>query len=172
MENLILIIGDKTYQFNNINEIYSNILGKKNQDYSLLSEKEKSDRRYELAYINTNCNEDLVGTLYDTLEQDIPKSKKIFIDSDETYLFSLLKENIITLLMKKDYNVFQDAIDKGNFKDSEDNYIILNNFANDFLIKEKNKILNKEQTEKQSIKLLPDFSDDTPVSKEKLIDEI
>ena len=144
MKNLILIIGNSKYQFNDINEIYDSLLGKKNHDYSLLSAKSKANRRRELAYINTNCNEKMIGFLQSTPTEEICKSKKIFIDSDEIYLLSLLKADLITLLVQKDYNKLTSDIDKSNLNN---NYIILNNFANELLLKRKHALLQQNMPE-------------------------
>ena len=86
----------------------------------------------------------MIGFLQSTPTEEICKSKKIFIDSDEIYLLSLLKADLITLLVQKDYNKLTSDIDKSNLNN---NYIILNNFANELLLKRKHALLQQNMPE-------------------------
>jgi len=129
MKNLILIIGNNKYQFDNLDDIYTNIIGKKQENYNELSDAEKNEKRYQIAYLNANCNPELIGYLNQTPSEEIANAKKIFVDNDKVYLLSILKAGIATLLANKEHPLVKNIEAKAN----KDNYIIVNSFANELL---------------------------------------
>lgn len=132
MKKLILIVGDTSFQYDTPEEVYHEILGKKGEDYRDLSPEEKAIRRRRKAFINVKGNESKIALLSETSPDEFEKSgdSKIFIDSDETYLLSLLNMNIVTLLEEKSSNHFTSGIDKSNL---DGNYVLVNHFANSLL---------------------------------------
>jgi len=140
MKKLILIIGKSSFQFDTAEELYQELLGKKDDFYKDLSSEEKEQRRYEKAYINAQGNKDRIVKL-STMPNFYSNTNNFYIDSDETYVLSLLNMNIIHLLEEKNSNIFSSSINKSEITD---NYIILNHFA-DSLLKNQYSLLNYSQ---------------------------
>lgn len=143
MKNIIIVIGDKKYQFETKEEVMQNLLGDSQNDYNSMSEKEKKERRYYKAYINTRGSEESILDL----QEEIIKGKentsiegKFLIDNDEVYVMSLLRISDILLLEDKDADIFAKSIDKTEIKE---NYIILNSFVNEFIENYRNECLKK-----------------------------
>jgi len=132
LKDLILIENDRYNQFNTIEELISFILG---DNYYNITDKEKRELM-ELnarAYcINTNMK---IVTLNELNNDNV---NNIFIIQDEiSYVLSLLIINRYTLLEKTTSNIFTSELNKDNI---EDNYIIVNRFANELLDKHIRKI--------------------------------
>ena len=140
MKNLILIIGDNTYQFDKMDEIYDNILGQNNGAYSTLDEESKSQRRYDMAFLNANCNPDLIGYLTKTSAEDLATARKIFIDNDEVYLLSILRAGAATLLASRDTELAKEI----GVTDNSQNYMIVNSFTEQLLRERRNQLLHQK----------------------------
>lgn len=153
MKDLILVLGDLKYQFDTKEDLYNEVLGKPNEDYNVLTEEQKAQRRYEKAYINVGCNDAFIGSLKDTSLENISTSPKIYTDTDDTYILSLLDLGIITILENKDSNHFTKDLDKSQLSG---NYVILNLFATELLKKQKQQLM-KSPIVKAKKTSKPDF---------------
>lgn len=142
MKNLVLIIGDNTYQFDEFNELYDNVIGKNNGEYSSFNEEKKHDIRYKMAYLNAHCNPDFVGYLSETPADDVATAQKIFIDTDEVYLLSILKAGIAVLLASKETTLAQEV----DAPENKDNYVIVNSFASELLSRRREELIKHEKT--------------------------
>jgi len=134
LKDLILIENDRHNQFSSIEELISFILG---DNYYNITDKEKRELM-ELnarAYcLNTNIK---IATLNELNNNNV---NNMFIIQDEiSYILSLLIINRYTLLEKTTSNIFTSELNKDNI---EDNYIIVNRFANELLDKHIRKIKN------------------------------
>ena len=118
MENLIVIEGKEKYQYKNIKDLVEGFI---NKDYYNMSKVEKRKELEKKAYANT---------IFDNIKiQKENFNENAFIIYDEiTYILSLLRFNKIVLLEKTEANIFCRYINK---EEIEDNYIIVNKFANE-----------------------------------------
>ncbi len=125
MENLIVIEGEEKYQYNNIKSLIENFI---NKNYFNMSKEEKEKELEKKAVANTwQSNIKIVKLEKKTSDFD----ENSFILYDEiTYILSMLKFNKIILLEKTSANIFGKYINKQNI---EDNYIIINKFANEIM---------------------------------------
>lgn len=127
MENLIVIEGKEKYQYKDIKSLIENLI---NKNYFNMSKEEKKKELEKKAVANT-IQENLKII---ELEKDIRiLDINAFVLYDEiTYILSMLKFNKIILLERTDANIFGRYINKKNI---EDNYIIINKFANEIMEK-------------------------------------
>lgn len=132
MENLIVIEGKEKYKFDDLESLVKRFI---NDNFYNMSEDE---RKIELEK-KTIANTMLRNTKVVELDKDLSNlDENAFILFDEiTYILSLLKFNIIVLLEKTDANIFGKYINREGI---EDNYIIINKFANEIM---KNYIKNR-----------------------------
>ena len=109
-----------------------------------------------MAFKNANCNPDFIGYLKDISESEISASRKIFIDNNKIYLLSILKSGIALLLAKRGTDLTKEL---EPLKNDEDNYIIINHFADKLLKKARTELLNnKNQIQNDfSESIRPDF---------------
>ena len=124
MKDLILIVGEEKKQFDIKEELIENLLG---SDYYDLTEEEQQKRRYLKAMINLMGDEKKISN-----STDIKEDGAFYINNEDTYIMSLLKMDRVILLERKGAMVYTNKID---IKDIEDNYIILNSFADELLEK-------------------------------------
>ena len=127
MENLIVIEGKEKYQYRDIESLVEKFI---NENYFYMDE---ADRKVELekrAIMNNLQNKIKICKLNNkTTNFD----KNAFIIYDEiTYILSLLKFNKIILLEKTNANILGKYINKENI---EENYLILNKFADEIMQK-------------------------------------
>ena len=127
MKNLIVIEGDEKYQYDDLQSLVKNFI---NEDYYEMSKKEKENEIEKKTIANTMLEK--IKTI--KLEKGITEiAENAFILYDEiTFILSLAKFNKIVLLEKTDADIFGKYIDKKNF---EDNYIIINKFADEIMKK-------------------------------------
>jgi len=127
MKNLIVIEGDEKYQYDDLQSLVKNFI---NEDYYEMSKKEKENEIEKKTIANTMLEK--IKTI--KLEKGITEiDENAFILYDEiTFILSLAKFNKIVLLEKTDADIFGKYIDKQNF---EDNYIIINKFADEIMKK-------------------------------------
>lgn len=125
MKNLIVIEDNEKYQYEDIESLVKNII---NKDYFNMSKQEKELELEKKAFANTFKSDiQLVKVNEETKEI----AKNAFVINDEiTFILSLAKFNRIILLERTDSNIFGKYINKENI---EENYIIINKFANDIM---------------------------------------
>ena len=132
MENLIVIEGKEKYKFEDLESLVKRFI---NNNYYNMSEDERKIELEKKSIANTMLRKIKVFELDNDLSN---LDENAFILFDEfTYILSLLKFNIIVLLEKTDANIFGKYINREGI---EDNYIIINKFANEIM---KNYIKNR-----------------------------
>lgn len=128
MEKLIVIEGRESYQYSNINDLIKNFI---NKDYFNMSVEERKNELEKKIMANTIQRNIKVVKLENNIKNF---SHNAFVLYDEiTYILSMLKFNIIILLERKDAEIFGKYINNENIKNNEDNYIILNKFADEIM---------------------------------------
>ena len=128
MEKLIVIEGRESYQYSNINNLIKNFI---NKDYFNMSVEERKNELEKKIMANTIQRNIKVVKLENNIKNF---SHNAFVLYDEiTYILSMLKFNIIILLERKDAEIFGKYINNENIKNNEDNYIILNKFADEIM---------------------------------------
>lgn len=127
MEDLIVIVGNDKYQYKDLESL---ICGFINNDYYNMSDEEKMNELEKKAIANSMQYSIKVVKLE---EKTNDFDEDAFILYDEiTYILSMLKFDRFILLERTDANIFGKYINKENM---QDNYIIINKFANDILKK-------------------------------------
>lgn len=127
MENLIVIEGKEKYQYRDIESLVEKFI---NENYFYMDE---ADRKVELekrAIMNNTQNKIKICKL-DNKTTNFDKNAFIIYD-EITYILSLLKFNKIILLEKTNANILGKYINKENI---EENYLILNKFADEIMQK-------------------------------------
>lgn len=127
MEKLIIIEGKEKYKYDNIEDLIQTFVS---NNYFNMSAEEKNELLEKKAVANTMMDNIKVVKLNkypDDFEEET------FIIYDEiSYILSMLKFNKLMLLERTDANIFGKYINKESI---EDNYIIINKFANEILKK-------------------------------------
>ena len=125
MKNLIIIEGKEKYQFDNIEELVDVFVGR---NFYNMPEEEKKVILEKRTAANALINN---LSIIELKKYPDDYMKNAFIVYDEyTYILSMLKFNKLVLLEKTDANIFGKYMKKDWV---EDNYIIINNFANEIL---------------------------------------
>ena len=127
MKNLVLIYEGKNEEFDTFEELEKFIIGDDFENISEILYKKAFplSKIYAVQIYNTK-----EGLLYNLNDQTIELKNPIIIDNVKTYLLSLCRLNIIMLLEKRGANIFTQNI---NIPNNEDNYIVINSFANEIL---------------------------------------
>ncbi|MBO5348854.1 MAG: hypothetical protein J6A89_03430 [Clostridia bacterium] len=124
LKKLIIIENNIDYQFDNLTELIKNLI---DENYYELKEQEKKQKLKMLA--TANC----IGNDLKVVEECTQiLDKEIIIKDEITYLLSLVLNNRFILLEEKDANILTKNLDKAKI---ENNYIIVNTFAKELLIK-------------------------------------
>lgn|SRR5574344_587352 len=118
--NSILIINGQEYYFNSYKEVIEYIFG---NDYLQSTEAEKQNSR------------EMQALLY-IKNKDIGIGKDFYVDTEEEYIYSLLKYSFITILEKVKNPIFTKNILSG---DIDGNYILVNKYADELLKKARQK---------------------------------
>ncbi len=134
LKKLIVIENKKNYQFSEEEEIVKFLLG---PNYYMQS------KQQQLEQMEINAQIKCKGTKFQIMKIEGKDNKKkisvknrFIIYDEKTYILSLLLTNKIMLLESIDSNVFTGQIDKTKIKE---NYIIVNNFAEELLDKHINR---------------------------------
>lgn len=127
MENLIVIEGKRKYQYKDLKSLIENFI---NPNYFNMSEEERKTELEKKTIANTIQNNIKIAKLG---KNSIDFDENEFILYDEiSYILSMLKFNKLILLERTDANIFGKYINKENI---QDNYIIINKFADEILKK-------------------------------------
>lgn len=127
MENLIVIEGKEKYQYKDINGLIENFI---NKNYFSMSEEEKKNELEKKTIANT-IQGDIKIVKLEKDKKDFEENAFILYD-EISYILSMLKFNKIILLERTDANIFGRYINKENM---QDNYIIINKFADEIMKK-------------------------------------
>ena len=127
MKNLIVIEGKEKYQYDDLQSLVKNFISPK---YYEMSKEEKENELEKKTIANTMLEK--IKTM--KIEKEIKEidENAIILYDEITFILSLAKFNKIVLLERTDANIFSQYIDKQSF---EDNYIIINKFANEIMKK-------------------------------------
>ena len=135
MKNLILITDGKHCEFDNIDELRKFIV----PEIENISKEELNNYFYEKVFgfsiLNNvqivNSTKGVYGDNYEIENQKIDFRNAIIIDNIDTYILSLCKYNVITLLEEKENRFFTKDI---QVELGKDNYIVVNAYANELLL--------------------------------------
>lgn len=134
LKKIILIENDKEYQCDTMQEVVKKLI---DENYYNFTQEEKINKMKMLALANCLNNKKEIIEEYE-LDTNFSIEGKFIIKDEMTYILSLLLINNIILLERIDSNVFTKDLDKSNFND---NYIIVNKFAEMLL----QKYINKQE---------------------------
>lgn len=134
LKKIILIENDKEYQCDTMQEVVKKLI---DENYYSFTQEEKINKMKMLALANCLNNKKEIIEEYE-LDTNSSIEGKFIIKDEMTYVLSLLLTNNIILLERIDSNVFTKDLDKSNFND---NYIIVNKFAEMLL----QKYINKQE---------------------------
>lgn len=127
MKNLIVIEGKEKYQYDNIKNLIESFVSK---NYFDMPNKEKNNILEKKAIANTMMNNIKIIKL--NKYPDDFEENAFILYNEISYILSMLKFNKLTLLERTDANIFGRYINKELI---EENYIIVNKFANEILKK-------------------------------------
>lgn len=127
MKNLILIEGKEKYQYDDLQSLVKNFI---NPNYYEMSNQKKEKELEKKTIANTMLEK--IKTM--KLEKGITEiDENVFILYDEiTFILSMAKFDKIVLLERIDADILGKYINKQSF---EENYIIINKFANEIMQK-------------------------------------
>lgn len=138
MKNLIVIEGERNYQYNNVQELVKDFI---HPNYNEMSKAEQIKEIEKRAIANMVKENVQIVTM--NKEQTIPIIKNKFVINDEyTYILSMLMYDKFVLLEEINANIFGKYMKQ---KPKKGNYIILNKFANEIMqkyLKDKRKKFN------------------------------
>ena len=128
MKNLIVIEGERNYQYNNVQELAKDFI---HPNYNEMSKAEQIKEIEKRAIANMVKENVQIVTM--NKEQTIPIIKNKFVINDEyTYILSMLMYDKFVLLEEINANIFGKYMKQ---KPKKGNYIILNKFANEIMQK-------------------------------------
>jgi len=127
MENLIVIEGKEKYKYDNIENLIETFVSK---NYFDMSNEEQSNILEKKTIANTMLNNIKIVKL--NKYPDDFEENSFILYNEISYILSMLKFNKLILLERTDANIFGKYINKEWI---EDNYIIINKFANEILKK-------------------------------------
>lgn len=132
-KNYVVVEYEKKYEFDKIEDIIKSILG---EYYYNLSEEEKYKKLKLKTYINAVAKNIPIIEMKDT-KQTPNIENEIYILKDEmTFLLSLAKNKDIVIFEKESNKVLAKDIDTTNLRKISEEYIVINDCANQILEKE------------------------------------
>ena len=126
MKNLILMYEGKTEEFDTFEEIEKFVIGNNCGNVSEILYKKAFliSKLYDVQIYNTKKG------IHDLSSSVTKLNNPIIIDSVKTYILSLCRLNNIMLLEKRGTGILTKNI---NVPPNEDNYIVINSYANEIL---------------------------------------
>jgi len=134
MEKLIVIEGKEKYKYDNIENLIEAFIG---NNYSNMPTEEKNIILEKKAVANTMM--DNIKVVKINKYPDDFEENSFVLYNEISYILSMLKFNKLILLERTDANIFGKYINKEWI---EDNYIIINKFANEILKKYLEEVCN------------------------------
>lgn len=134
MKNIILIVDEKHYEFDEINQLKNFIM----PDFQDFSDEELAKKLYEKIFGYSIFNElqiVLTGNgvfdgNYEIKNENINTEKSIIVNNLDTFILSLCKHNVIILLEEKHTRYFTKNID---VQTNQDNYVVVNAYVDELL---------------------------------------
>jgi len=127
MEKLIIVEGKEKYKYDNIEDLIETFVS---NNYFNMSAEEKNELLEKKAVANTMMDNIKVVKL--NKYPDDFEDNAFVLHNEISYILSMLKFNKLMLLERTDANIFGKYINKEKI---EDNYIIINKFADEILKK-------------------------------------
>jgi len=127
MEKLIVIEGKEKYKYDDIENLIQTFVS---NNYFNISDEEKNELLEKKAVANTMMDNIKVVKL--NKYPDDFEDNAFVLHNEISYILSMLKFNKLMLLERTDANIFGKYINKEKI---EDNYIIINKFADEILKK-------------------------------------
>lgn len=127
MEKLIIIEGKEKYKYDNVKDLIKDFISK---DYFDISKEERDLILEKKTAANTLM--DKIKVVKINKYPDDYEDDAFILYNEISYILSLLKFNKLILLERTDANIFGRYMEKDWV---EDNYIIINKFANEILKK-------------------------------------
>jgi len=134
MEKLIIVEGKEKYKYDNIEDLIETFVS---NNYFNMSAEEKNELLEKKAVANTMMDNIKVVKL--NKYPDDFEDNAFVLHNEISYILSMLKFNKLMLLERTDANIFGKYINKQSI---EDNYIIINKFANEILKKYLEEVCN------------------------------
>ncbi len=125
LKKIIIVEDNNQYQYDSLEDVVKELI---DENFYNMSQEEKG-KKMEMKAL-ANCLNNEMKIIKDIDGQSI--EGKFIIKDEITYILSLLTTGNILLLERIDSNIFTKDIDKSNFND---NYIIVNTFADELLKK-------------------------------------
>ena len=125
LKKIIIVEDNNQYQYDSLEDVVKELI---DENFYNMSQEEKG-KEMEMKAL-ANCLNNEMKIMKDIDGQSI--EGKFIIKDEITYILSLLTTGNILLLERIDSNIFTKDIDKSNFND---NYIIVNTFADELLKK-------------------------------------
>ena len=130
MKNLIVIEGEKDYQYNNLQELVKDFI---HPNYNEMSKEGQIKEIEKRAIANTvKDNVEMIMIDKEQIISTIDLKNKFIINDEYTYILSMLIFNKFVLLEEINANIFGKYMKQ---KPKKGNYIILNKFANEIMQK-------------------------------------
>lgn len=141
----MIVESNKKYVFSNEKEVIEKFLG---QDYYELNKKEQYEKLKLKTFMNATFRKlPVVDIRQGEVIEDIKEEQYILWD-EETFLLSLAKNNDIVMYEKENVNMFAKNINKENLERISNEYIRINDCANELL---QNKIQGLTLSNKKKI---------------------
>lgn len=132
-KNYVVVEYEKKYEFDKIEDIIKSILG---ENYYDLSEEEKYEKLKLKTYINAVAKNIPIIEMKNS-KQILDIKEEIYILKDEmTFLLSLAKNKDIVIFEKESNKELAKDIDTTNLRKISEEYIVINDCANQILEKE------------------------------------
>lgn len=145
MENIVIVESNKKYVFSNKKEVIDQFLG---QDYDELNKEKQYEKLKLKIFMNATFRKlPVVDIRQGEVIEDIKEEQYILWD-EETFLLSLAKNNDIVMYEKENVNMFAKNINKENLERISNEYIRINDCANELL---QNKIQGLTLSNKKKI---------------------
>lgn len=132
-KNYVVVEYEKKYEFDKIEDIIKSILG---EDYYNLSEEEKYKKLKLKTFMNAGIKNIPIIEMKNS-KQILDIKEEIYILKDEiTFLLSLAKNKDIVIFEKESNKELAKDIDTTNLRKVSEEYIVINDCANQILEKE------------------------------------
>lgn len=130
MKNLIVIEGEKDYQYNNLQELVKDFIHPNYNEMSKEGQIKEIEKRAKANTVKENVEMIMIDK--EQIISTIGLKNKFIINDEYTYILSMLIFNKFVLLEEINANIFGKYMKQ---KPKKGNYIILNKFANEIMQK-------------------------------------
>lgn len=132
-KNYVVVEYEKKYEFDKIEDIIKSILG---EDYYNLSEEEKYKKLKLNTFMNAGIKNIPIIEMKDTKQTPNIENEIYILKDEKTFLLSLAKNKDIVIFEKESNKELAKNIDTTNLRIISEEYIVINDCANQILEKE------------------------------------